>query len=166
MTTINKFLKLISDNRKLGGNGGKPVINGCDGSEIIANVKDIPAFIEFVDPNFKKWGADEKGPATEETLVQVYEMRRDGTFSQLFGSFNPHKVCLTQSQILNFVRNYRILLCCDGYETFFLFESKWEFFIAHVEFTRDYQLKIHVHRFGNSTIWLAISHHRVVIPQL
>lgn len=154
----NQFLKIISGDKSL-------VLDVVDGTEILAKVKEMFAYI---DSDFRNWKADEKGPATEKTPVVVYEMVKDATFMQMFGSLSsdPRKLCLTQAQIKNFVQKYRDWLRVDGWATFFLFESHNNFFVAHVHVNSDGSLSVYVYRFGHSYVWRAGNRHQLVVPQL
>ena len=98
MKKVLKYLKLISV---------EPLIlDSADGEKFLAEAKDL---FEYIDSGFRDWGADEKGPATK-TPVCVYEMAKDATFSQMFSllSSDKSKLCLTQAQIIEFVKKYRI----------------------------------------------------------
>lgn len=153
----SRFLKLVSGTESL-------ILAAVDGKEVLVDAKDIFAYI---DPDFKKWGADEPGQATGETSVEVYEMAEDATFSQMFGSLSgdAQKLCFTQSQIKSFVKKYSNWLRTDGYATFFLFESRGESFVARVRVDSD-GLGVSVDRFEGSGVWSAGYRHRVVVPQL
>lgn len=152
------FLKLISASETL-------TIDACDGTKILADAKDTFAYI---DSDLKNWGADEKGLATDEAPVEVYEMANDGMFSQLFGSLSSdvQKLCLTQNQIIGFVKKHHDWLRTDGYGTFFLFKSNNHFFVAHVRVPSVGRLFVHVSRFERDDVWYAESRHRFVVPQL
>lgn len=158
----NEFLKPISVNESL-------VLDECDGTEVLADAKDVFAYI---DSDFKRWGADEKGPATGKTPVHVYEMAKDGAYTQIFGSLSSdmRKLCLTQAQIKNFIKKHRGWLHADGYATFFLFKSNGHFFVASVRTSSDGRLDAHVYRFvyrfEPSHVWIAEYSRRVVVPQL
>jgi hypothetical protein len=154
----NAFLKLISGNKSL-------VLDRVDGQQTLANAKDLFAHI---DPDFKNWKADEKGSATPITPVQVYEMTKDATFQQMFGSLSSDskKLCLTQSQIIEFVKKHRNWLRTDGYTTLFLFESNNQLFVAGVDVASGGALEVLVARFGFPSVWGAGGRHRLVVPQL
>lgn len=158
--TKNEFLKLISGGESL-------VIDECDGSEIIADASDMFAWI---DGDFKNYGTDQKGSATGKTPVRVHEMTKDAIFSQMFGSLSAdmRKLCLTQAQIISFIRNYRNWLRPDGYATFFLLELNNQFFVVLVNvFVRSGgKLHVSVHRLEHSNVWRAERRPRVVVPQL
>jgi len=100
--------------------------------------------------------------------VDVHEMAKDATFSQMFGGLNAdvNKICFTQHQIKNFVKKHRAWLRTEGYATFFLFKSKGNFFVASVAFYSDGSLRVDVGRFGGSCVWRAGSRFRLVVPQL
>ena len=151
------FLKLISGGESL-------TLDAVNGTETLVDAKDVFAHI---DPDFKNWGADEKGPETGETAVDVYEMVKDATFSQMFRKLNvdARKLCLTQHQIKNFVKKHRNCLRTDGYATFFLFESKGNLFVASVNFDSDDELSVDVDQFEYLDVWSAEDRHRVVVLQ-
>jgi hypothetical protein len=154
----NQFLKLISGDKEL-------VLDECNGAEILADAKEVFAYI---DSDLKNWGADEKGKTTGKTPVQVFEIKKDAIFAQMFGSLSSDlkKLCLTQNQIIGFVRQYRKWLRADGYATIFLFESNNEFFVARVNVYSDGKLHVFVNRFEYSHVWHAEYRHRLVVPQL
>ena len=151
-------LKLISGDERL-------VIGPTDGSELLAEATDVFAYI---DPDFRNWGADEPGQSTEQAPVCVYEMAKDATFAQMFGSLalDAGKICLTQAQIKGFVSKHRQWLRSDGYAIFFLFRSHDQFFVARVGVCSDGKLGVNVSRFVDSNFWLAEDRRRLVVPQL
>ncbi|MFH1820540.1 MAG: hypothetical protein ABH805_01350 [Candidatus Nealsonbacteria bacterium] len=155
---INKFLKLISGDEILS-------LDAVDGTETLANAKDV---FNYIDSDLKNWGVDEEGPSTEKTIVDVYEMVKDATFSQMFGELNVdmRKLCLTQHQIKKFVEKHRKWLRTDGYGTFFLFESKGNFFVAFTFVTSFGELGVRVNQFEYSDVWCAELRPRVVVSQL
>jgi hypothetical protein len=156
--TGSRILKLISGGESL-------IIDATDGIETLADAKGL---FDSIDPNFKNWGADERGNATVETPVGVYEMANNATFVQMFGelSLDAGDLCLTQDQIKNFARKYRGWLRTGGYATFFLLESRGQFFVADVLVDSGGTLHAVVDRFGCSDDWCADVRHRVVVPQL
>lgn len=156
--TQNEYLKLIS--------GGQILeLDAVDGSETLANAKDV---FSFIDPDLKNWDTDKKGPATDKTPVKVYEMAKNANFAEMFGSLSPdlHKLRLTQAQIKNFVRKNRNWLRTDGYATFFLFKENNYFFVARVSVRSSGSLCVNVSRFEDSYVWYAEGRRRVVVPQL
>ena len=154
----NNILKSLSRGESL-------VLDALDGIETLANAKDVFAYI---DSDLINWGADEKGPATEETSVAVYEIAKDATFSQMFDSLSDdlNSLCLTQAQIINFVKKYRSWLRADGYATLFLFKSHGHLFVADVGLGSDGRLEVYVNRFEYSGVWGAEDRYRLVVPQL
>ena len=150
---VEPILKIISYSKEL-------TISPADGKEILANAKDVFAWI---DKDFVNWGANETGQATESIPVAVYEMAKNANFKDMFGSLgNPD---LTQAQIKDFVKQHRDWLRTDGYGTFFLFKSNGNMFVADVRVVFD-GLHVGVDRFGYSYVWNAAGRHRVVVPQL
>ena len=107
--------------------------------------------------------------ATGKVVVAVYEMIKDGTYSQIFGGFgeNLKRLCWTESQIVAFCRDHLDLLRTRGYGTFFLFEGEnGEFFVARVYVSGDGCLSFDVDPLGRDSVWHAGYQHRIVVPQL
>ncbi|HBR72000.1 MAG TPA: hypothetical protein DEA27_04355, partial [Candidatus Moranbacteria bacterium] len=154
----NEFLRLISSGETL-------VIDDCDGTKILADADDI---FSYIDSDLRNWGADESGPAIEKTPVQVYELEKNGKFSQIYGAHSSDldRLCLTQHQIKKFVQKYRNWLRTEGYGTFFLFKSKGHFFVAYVYFYSDGKLCVLVHRLESGGVWSDGDRRRFVVPQL
>lgn len=154
----SEFFNLLSGNESL-------VIDSVDGTEILESASDL--FV-YIDPDFRNYKADEKGQPTEEMPVQVHELVKDATFSQMFGSLSNDldKLCFTQAQIKNFVKKHRNWLRTDGYATFFLFKSHNHFFVAYVRLYADGGLEVNVRRFEDFVVWGAELRPRVVFPQL
>ncbi len=163
---VRNVFAIIADSvLKLLSFGSPVIIDAVDGSETLSKAKEMFAWI---DSDFIGYGADEVGPATKETPVAVYEMAKDTTFAEIFGSLgqNLDRLCLTQAQIKNFVKKHRNWLRTDGYGTFFLFKSKNNFFVARVGLDSDGGLGVGVGRFEVDSVWYAGYRHRVVVPQL
>jgi len=152
------ILKMISGGHNL-------VLGACDGTKVIAKAK--KTFLSGIDSDFEKWRADEPGQATPATVLDVYEMAEDATFSQMFGFLNVdvNKLCFTQHQIIGFAEKYPDWLRTGGYATFFLFKSHGHFFVASVG-VYSVGLHVYVSKFGRSDTWIAGRRHRVVVPQL
>lgn len=166
---IEQFAKMIVGTGKVRGTeflrpisgGQKLAIDATDGKEVLANANDIFAYI---DKDFRNWKADEFSKATIATEVGVYELIKDAIFNQMFD--NPEKLCLTQSQIIGFVRKHNNWLQTNGYATFFLFKSHNQFFVADVSVRSVGKLSVFVSRFEDSDVWFAGYRHRIVLPQL
>ncbi len=153
-----RYLKLISADKEI-------IIDQCDGSKVIDDTEDV---FKYIESDFHKWEADEKGPATGETLVGVHEMIQSGTLSEVFSSISSDmsKLCFTQSQIISFVQNHRSWLKTDESGTFFLFKSKGGLLVACVYFISDGVLGIIVLGITDDSPWSVEPRHRFVIPQL
>ena len=153
-------LKLISD-------GTEIIIGETDGQSTIAHAEDT--FPGYISPDFVNYGTDVKGKPTKETKVQVFEQfKKDGLFAQIFGGFgeNLDRLCLSQGQIILFVKDYSKWLRTDGYGTLFLFKEDGEFFVAYVYWVGG-RLKVSAYRLSDAYVWVAaVCHHRVVVPQL
>lgn len=154
------FLKLISSGKEL-------IIGPCNGTEILADAKGV--FAGGIDRDFRNWGADEPGQATDATPVDVYEMTQDGTFAQMCSSLDADVENLfftSQAQIKKFCLEHRDWLRRDGYGTFFAFKSNGKRFVARVCFDVDGTLFVGVHRFEYDHVWNAGHRHRFVVPHL
>ena len=151
-------LKLISG-------GTEIVIVPTDGSRLIADADDV--FPGYIDSDFVNYKTNIPGQPTKETPVQVFEMIKDGTFAQIFGGFgeNLDRLCLSQYQIIRFVKDYEKWLRADGYGTFFLFKVGNEFFVAYVH-RYDGGLEVDVRRLSLDYVWSAEFRLCIVVPQL
>lgn len=155
---VSGCLKLISGAETI-------TIKPTDGKETIAKAGSL--FNGWLDPDFRNWGLDAKGNPTKEMNVQVHELIKDGDYRKIFGSLSddPKKLCFTQPQIIQFVKNHRKWLSTDFW-TLFLFETNGELFVAHVHLASDGALLVDVHRFSCDVVWVAGHRLRVVVPQL
>ena len=138
---IQKVLHLIPGAKNL-------IIGPTDGTETIAKSADI--FTGYLDSNFQNYGTDVPSKATGDTAVAVHELVKNATFQQMFTG-DLDKLCLTQGQIIQFVKTQRKWLRTDGYATFFLFKVGNEFFVALVSVRSGGQLDAHVYRFSYAT---------------
>ncbi len=152
-------LKLISGAETL-------TLDPTDGTEVIAEAGSL--FNGYLDSDFRNWKTNVKGNPTEAQNVQVHEMTKDGTFEQIYGGLGTdlNALCLSQAQIIQFVKNHRKWLRTDGYGTFFLFKVGDEFFVAGVDVDSGGSLVAGVFRFSFGLVWGAGSRARFVVPQL
>jgi hypothetical protein len=153
---VNEYLSLTSGNELL-------LIEPADGKETFAKARDV---FTYVDSNFTRWGCNSPGKQTPQTAVRVYEMARDGTFAELFKSFHLEivRLCLTQAQIINFVRRHPNWLKSGGNGTFLLFEVEQEFFVAAVYQFFDGRIGVRARRFSLDRVFRARKRHRLVVP--
>ncbi|MFA5934617.1 MAG: hypothetical protein WC827_01900 [Candidatus Paceibacterota bacterium] len=153
------YLKLISGDETI-------IIGETDGTDTIALARDV--FTGWVDPDFVNYGTDVKGQPTKETKVQVLEMIKDGNLAQIFGGFgeNLDRLCLSQSQIIRFVKDHsKWLLTGSNHGTFFLFKVQGEFFIADVLLGESI-IGVDARHLLDGVVWDADRRRRVVVPQL
>ena len=141
-------------------------LDATDGTETIAPAGDV--FTDGINGGFVRWNLDVPSQPTEEQKVSVNEMIRGGTFYNIYSDLSSslNSLCLTQAQIINFVKKYRKYLRTEGYGTFFLFKRGEEFFVAGVYVDVYGSLGVRVYRLANGNIWYAEYQHRVVVPQL
>lgn len=110
----------------------------------------------WTDPDFKDYGANERGKATKATEVEVLKLTKDTTLEEIFD--DPEHQTLTQHQIIAFCEEHKL-----QNDTFFLFKSKGEFFVALVHaFERG--LRVGVGRFSSDDVWYARYGCHVVRP--
>ena len=137
-------------------------------------------YIGHLDSDFTNWGTDVAGVDTEETLADLYEMKKNGSYAQLFGSLVGAQgsydeiaaacrpLCWQQGQIVEFSHTHSALLQQDGWATFFLFEveidGKPVLFVASVHVIGG-ELEALVDRFSRDGVWNAGNRRRVVVPQ-
>jgi hypothetical protein len=155
MGSENRFVKTFYGNKSF-------ILDPLDSVETLANATDVFASIS---PASKEY----KGVATNEDRVTVYELVKDATFSQIFNSLsnNLNNLCLTQGQIINFVKKYREwLFRTNSYVTYFLSKSDNNFFVVSIVLRFGDWVEANVYRFEDSTIWGATDRRRLVIPQL
>lgn len=102
--------------------------------------------------------------ASEKKEVIIYELKQDATFSKMFNSLNDDldKLCLTQSQIVDFCQKKYKYLHQDGV-TFFLFKENEEFFVAKIA-VRFGRKSIMVDRFDNDFVFKAEHGIYLVVP--
>jgi len=160
-----ELLKKESPILRLISGGEKIIIEALDGKATIADSRDI--FKSHVDPDFVNWRLNDPGLATFETLIDVYEMVRPASFTQIFSGLNTdlNKLVLTQHQIIRFCAKHPTWLRREGNATLFLIKVNGEYFVADVYVNSD-GLYVHVYRFGHGHVWSASGAHRIVVPQL
>ncbi len=156
---ITGYVKLISGAETL-------ELDETDGKAIIAKAEDI--FLGHIDDAFIRWGCDVESEPTQKTQVTVHEMVKDGTLIEIWTgiSDDPNSLCLTQSQIIQFVEKHKKWLRSVGYVTFSLFKVGNEFFVACVRFDGAGQLGVFVHRLSFDIVWYAVHGLCFVVPQL
>ena len=134
------------------------------GSVTIAEASAV--FTGYLDPDFKNWGTNQPGLDTQATEVDVRELKKDGTYQQVFGSLGRkvRSLCLSQPQIVEFCQTHREHLRQDGYATFFLFEASDDLFVAYVGVDGG-SLEARVFRFLDVNVWYAVNRRRLVVRQ-
>ncbi len=145
--------------------GSDVILDPTDGKETMAKAGDL--FTSYLDSDFENYGTDVPSSPTGKMRFAVHEMIKDGTFAQIFSSMSDdlNSLCLTQPQIIQFVKNHRIWLHTDDPGTFFLFKGGDEFFVAYVRVDDAGGIKAYVHRLSHDRVWGAEHRRRVVVPQ-
>lgn len=118
----------------------------------------------YIDSDFENYGTDKKSLKTEEIKMAVLEMEKDGTFKEIFDSISKDtdSLCLTQAQIIEFVKSNRPALRGNGHATFFLFKVSEEFFVACVR-VFDGGLEVSARQLSYDYVWHAEYRLRIVI---
>jgi hypothetical protein len=148
-------LKLLEDNLIIPKTSGKKTIS------------QKTKLFSWIDPDFGNYGADEKGKPKPKTKCAIYELVENATFHEMFEELgDPENLCLTQEQIIEFVKKHKEELNQDGWANFFLFESNGQLFVADVCVDSGGELEVRVDRFEYSSVWHGDCPHRVVVPQL
>lgn len=100
--------------------------------------------------------------------VVIHEIVESGTLAQVFLGLdeNLDNLCLTQAQIVKFVKNHKEFLRTRVCETFFLFKVNSEFFVASVNVSSGGGLSVGLYDFSYHYVWDIEHRHRVVIPQV
>ncbi len=157
------ILQLLSKNESI-------VIDACDGTETLANAKEV---FQGIDHELKNWSINKLCIATKEQVVDVYQLVEDANFEEMFSSIGAEldKLCLTQHQIKSFCKKHRIWLRTYPYATFFLFKEERQFFIADVDEIygsgHREDLRVCGHRFEERDfVCNGDASHRVVVPRL
>ena len=140
------------------------------GSVTIAEAMEV--FTGYLDPDFQKWGTNQAGADTGATPVDIFEMTRNGTCKELFGSLgrDVRSLSLSRGQIVEFCRSHREHLQQDGYGTFFLFavkrknEEEYDLFVVSVLVCRG-ELEAVVDPFADGYVWSAARRRRLVVRQ-
>ncbi len=134
------------------------------GTQTIAQVIDM---FGDIDSKFENWCFDVPSTTTIETSVTVREMIKDGNFKTIFGELGDiSRLCLTQGQIIDFVRLHKKCLRKGGSGTFFLFRKDDEFFVADMTLRFDGLIDVEVYQFLLDDVWDSRCRLRFVLPQL
>lgn len=145
------------------------LIDACDGTETFSTSEDT--FKDGIDEILKTLEAKKASKATGETLVNVHQILKDVTHSQVFGLLgnNLEKLCLTQHQIIKFCQKYqgtnKKFLSPSISSTRFLFKIDDEFVVAYVSACRHpYGLIVSRENFGKNKSGSSIGVRHVVTP--
>lgn len=142
------------------------ILPPTDGTKTILNSTNV--FTGHIDQDFKDYRTNQPSTATPETSVMVYELVKDRSFKVIFDSLNEEteRLCLTQSQIVEFVRLHKQHLGTDKHSaTFFLFKGHGFFLIARIHLN-DGQPLVFSNQVEVYHRLPAIHQHRFVVPQL
>lgn len=146
--------------------GGEIItIAPCDGTQTLQRENKT---FSSIHSDFAPHVCDEKGNATRETTVEVREVEKSATYSQIFGSVGGKldKLCLTQHQIKTFCHDQsQRLFTSYRSRIIFLFRLEERFYlVAHV--SREHRgISLCVRRFECNREWNAGDGLRVVIPK-
>ncbi|NCN99687.1 hypothetical protein GW920_00975 [Candidatus Falkowbacteria bacterium] len=145
-------------------------IQACDGSQTIADAKDI--FLSGIDSEFIDWGTNVPGPATAVTPFEIYDLVKDATFQDM--GINSGKLFFTQHQIKLFCIDHFDLLTDDLAGTFFPSKIKIskiksaeeeQYFVIRVLKNSD-GLYARLYKGRLPKEWFAQSPPRIIVPRL
>ena len=128
------------------------------GAVTIAAAKDV--FTEYIDSDFQNWGTNQPGAEGEAISVDVFEVIKDGTFRELFGSLGVHEFSLglSQGQIVEYCQICLQDLLQGDYWTFLTFavkrkgEEREDQFVASI-LEKSVKLRANVSHFENDKVW-------------
>ncbi len=105
------------------------LIDSLNGQEIILKSQGV---YSFINQKFQELGLDQPGPPTGRTVVDVYKLKSDATFAEVFASISGEKGkrTLSQAQIINFSKNNQELLARLENQMFFFFRNNGEDWVA------------------------------------
>ena len=152
---MNDCLRLLSGNEPL-------VLYPTDGRETLAQATEV---FRYIDRNFERWNCNTAGLPTKETVVQVYEMVRNSTLQEMFGSFGIpiDFLALTQAQIKQFTMRYPNWLKKGGNGTFFVLKAGGDFFVSAVYLFSDCRIGVRLRGLTLERVFRAQKRHRVVV---
>jgi hypothetical protein len=152
---MNDRLRLLSGNELL-------VLRPTDGQETLGQATEV---FRYIDRNFEHWKCNTAGLPTEATVVQVYEMVRDSTLQEMFGSFDIPLdfLALTQAQIKQFAMLYPTWLKKGGNGTLFLFKVGSESLVSAVYFFSNGRIGVRVRALTLERVFRAQKRHRLVV---
>jgi len=145
----------------------KIVVGKTSGTRTIAGSSDV--FNGHIDPAFAKLEGD-RGPTKEEE-AEVYEVRGDATFVQIFDSFGVDhgRLIWNPDQIVEICKSHQDKLRENEGTLFLLLaktgEAEYGYFVATVHVMDGGLLRAYVERLDYSYVWGRQRLLRVVIPQ-
>jgi len=152
----NEILTLVSDGEKI-------IIEALpSGYSTISQAKDV---FPYVGPDIEYRNLNNEQNAKGETLVNIYESEQNiVSFSQIYNLLNEdlNKLCLTQSQVVNFCRKKSQFLCLGG-PTFFLIKENNLFLVIKVHSFAN-GLTVAANLFDDNDGLSDISKYRLVVP--
>jgi hypothetical protein len=145
-------------------------LDEVDGMRTIANSQNL---FSQINNDFNDWYANEPGPSTEETEIDIYETIGIVRLNQIFCSLGSdlHTLCLTQHQIINFIENYGNHYLSVN-ENFFLsirygtHHNALEYLVINVSLDVEGSPCADVLRFGDCRAFDSSEGIRVIVPRV
>jgi hypothetical protein len=155
------LLRLISGKSEL-------LIGACDGTKSLLDAESDT--FNYINRELtERFPVKGKILATKKTLVEVYEPKEDGSLPQLFLSYSNDLcgLCLTEHQILRFVKKYRRWITPRDFQnTFILYEYEGDIFVAEIRFDNYARLELGCIRLVKcNAVWLSEARIRIVVPK-
>lgn len=128
--------------------------------------KSAGLFNVCLDCKFKYLNSNTHEKSSRETVLEVYELKKDCTFKEMFNSFerNLKQLYLTQHQIVMFYQKHKEFLH-PKWLTLFLFKENEKFFVASVHL-KSGVTHVLVDHFEDFIVWSASYRHRLVVSAI
>lgn len=105
------------------------IIDSLSGQE---NIPQSKGLYSFINQKFQEWGLDQPSPPTGRTVVDVYKLKNDATFAEVFAAISGAKGgrALSQAQINAFSKNHQEFSTRPEDQMFFFFQANAEYWVA------------------------------------
>ena len=152
-----KYLKLVSYGERI-------VIEPTDGKDIITQAVEL--FGMGIEMDLNNIDTEFEGEPARETVVQIFEMTKNGTLNQVLRSFeeNLDNISLTQSQIISFVKNNEKWFRTGSCTMAFLFFVGESYCVVRVTWI-DGEFYATIVNLANKSVWRSSNRVRFVIPE-
>ncbi len=119
----------------------------------------------YKEDDFKNFTDFEESFSNEKTQTAGFKLVCDSKFVQIFTSIscNLDQLCLTQNQIIEFVRDNRKWMSKNCNMAFFLFRDAQNYFVAMVLIDANTAASVFVDPLGSKKVWEAKEDYIVIV---